>query len=61
MDIVATVGILVIVAIVLVVYVTLFQNKTGGRKVVVVKDPWALSWQPWYRVGPYGGPNGYHG
>jgi hypothetical protein len=63
MDTVAAIGILVIVAIVLIVYITLFENR--GRKVIIVKEaphnPWALSWQPWYRVGPYGGPHGYHG
>ena len=67
MDAIAAISILAIVAIVIVVYVTLFQRGSGigSRKVVIVKkapiDPWALSWQPWYRVGPYGGPLGYRG
>ncbi len=57
MDAVAIIGILMIVTIVLVVYVTLYQNKAkiGSKKVVIVKE------HPYGRFGPYGGPYGYHG
>ena len=64
MDVIAALGILVMVAIVLVVYVTLFQNKsvTEPRTVVIVKED-----QHRYRdyghghIGRYGGHHGYHG
>jgi hypothetical protein len=65
MDAIAAVGVLVMVAVVLVVYVTLFQNKSVAepRKVIIIREDHhdSLSWQPWYRVGRYGGPHGYHG
>lgn len=57
MDAVAIIGILMIVAIVLVVYVTLYQNKAkiGSKKVVIIEE------RPYGRFGPYGGPYGYRG
>jgi len=67
MDAVAAVGILVMVSIVLVVYVTLFQNKSAAepRRVIIVREQshklQPHPWHHWYRAGPYGGRHGYHG
>lgn len=64
MDVIAALGILVMVAIVLVVYVTLFQNKSVAepRTVVIVeKDHNRYRDHDHDQIGPYGGRHGYHG
>ena len=64
MDAIAAVGVLVMVSIVLVVYVTLFQNKSVAepRTVVIVKeDRHRYPGHSHGHIGPYGGRHGYHG
>jgi len=63
MDVIAALGILVMVAIVLVVYVTLFQNKSVAepRTVVIVKDQHRYRDHGHGHIGRYGGRHGYHG
>ena len=68
MDVIAAVGVLVMVSIVLVVYVTLFQNKSVAepRTVVIVKEdrhryPSHGHGHGHGHIGPYGGRHGYHG